>query len=135
MFHVSAVGIVPGDQTVARAELYAILHAAKQVNLCEPIPSVEFVTDASYVCRVVDIINCYVFHPILHKFSNGDLIRELAQYWHKDKFKIVKVKSHRKLESATDLLDLWYIAGNMAADAAATLAYQSISFRGSNACG
>ena len=126
MFHVSAVGIVPGDQTVARAELYAILHAAKQVNLCEPIPSVEFVTDASYVCRVVDIINCYVFHPILHKFSNGDLIRELAQYWHKDKFKIVKVKSHRKLESATDLLDLWYIVGNMAADAAATLAYQSI---------
>ena len=76
-----------------------------------------------------------VFHPILHKFSNGDLIRELAQYWHKDKFKIVKVKSHRKLESATDLLDLWYIAGNMAADAASDLGLPIDSFRGSNACG
>ena len=46
----------------------------------------------------------------------------------------MKVKSHRKLESATDLLDLWYIAGNMAADAAATLAYQSIPSEVSYAC-
>lgn len=37
-FHVSAVGIVPGDQTVARAELYAILHAAKQVSYVSPYP-------------------------------------------------------------------------------------------------
>ena len=80
-FHVSAVGIVPGDQTVARAELFAILHAAKQVNMCDPIPCVEFVTDASYVCRVVEIINNQAFRSILHKFSNGDLILELSQFW------------------------------------------------------
>jgi hypothetical protein len=125
-FHVSAVGIVPGDQTVARAELFAILHAAKQVNMCDPIPCVEFVTDASYVCRVVEIINNQAFRSILHKFSNGDLILELSQFWHSDRFRVTKVKSHRQLESAKDIHDLWYIAGNMCADNAAMMAYQAI---------
>ena len=126
MFHVTAVGIVPGEQTVARAELFAILHAAKQVNLCEPIPKVEFVTDASYVCKVIRIIELDIFRHVLHRFSNGDLIQELAEVWHADRFVITKVKSHRALESAKDVLDLWYIAGNMCADAAAGLAYEAI---------
>ena len=45
-FHVSAVGIVPGEQTVARAELFAILVAAKKAKMCEPIPWLEFVSHA-----------------------------------------------------------------------------------------
>jgi ribonuclease HI len=125
-FHVPAVGIVPGEQTVARAELFAILHATKQVNLGEPIPKVEFVTDASYVCRVIQIIEQDLFRHTLHKFSNGDLIQELAEFWHADRFTVTKVKSHRALESARDLYDLWYIAGNMCADAAVGSAYEAI---------
>lgn len=125
-FHVTAVGIVPGEQTVARAELFAILHATKQVNLGEPIPKVEFVTDASYVCRVIQIIEQDLFRHTLHKFSNGDLIQELAEFWHADRFTVTKVKSHRALESARDLYDLWYIAGNMCADAAVGSAYEAI---------
>ena len=125
-FHVSAIGIVPGEQTVARAELFAILHALKQVNLCEPIPCVEFVTDASYVCKVIRIIEQGVFQHVLHKFSNGDIVQEIASLWCAEKFTVTKVKSHRQLESAKDLWDLWFIAGNMCADAAATMAYNSI---------
>ena len=125
-FHVTAVGIVPGEQTVARAELFAILHVAKQVNQCEPVPTVEFVTDASYVCKVVRIIEHNQFRHILHKFSNGDLIQELATLWHSDRFTVTKVKSHRELHSARDLFDLWYIAGNMCADAAVGMAYKAI---------
>lgn len=39
---------------------------------------------------------------------------------------MVKVKIHRKLESATDIFDLWLIAGNMSADSAVTMAYLAI---------
>lgn len=126
LFHTSAVGIVKGDQTVARAELFAILVAAKMVNLLHPIPEVEFVTDASYVCSVIRLIQSGFFTNVLHRFSNGDLIQELAQVWNHDRFCITKVKSHRNPDSAKDLMDLWYIAGNMCADTAATLAYSSI---------
>ena len=74
-FHVSAVGIVPGDQTVARAELFAVLRAAKQANLCEPVPRVEFVTDASSVCHVVNIIETGHFDSFPRKFSNQILYK------------------------------------------------------------
>ena len=121
-FSVLSVGLVPGDQTVARAELFAILHAVKQVHMCEPVPTVEFVTDASYVCRIVFIILHFEFRHNLHKFANGDLILELSKLWCPDKFTIRKVKSHRLLHSGKDLWDLWYIAGNMCADIAATSA-------------
>ena len=62
----------------------------------------------------------------MHKFANGDLISKLADVWHEERFFIHKVKSHRKLESATDKDDLWCIAGNMCADSAATAAYMSV---------
>ena len=74
--------------------------------MCEPIPHVEFITDASYVCRVVEIIVTGCFQHVLHKFSNGDLVRQLAKVRH--------------------LLDLWFVAGNMCADAAANTAYMAV---------
>lgn len=97
-FHVSAVGIVPGDQTVARAELFAVLRAAKQANLCEPVPRVEFVTDASSVCHVVNIIETGHFVSVPRKFSNGDLIQELSGVWHSQKFSLPR---SRVIESLT----------------------------------
>eukprot|EP00435_Cladocopium_sp_Y103_P060985 s320_g22.t1 len=126
LFYVAAVGIVPGEQTVARAELFAVVTAAKKVHMCDPIPQTEFVTDAAYVCRVVDVIESGLFQPYLHKFANGDLVQELANLWRKDRFRMTKVKSHRSFDSAKDLMDLWHIAGNMCADNAATAAYRAI---------
>eukprot|EP00435_Cladocopium_sp_Y103_P004600 s2444_g1.t1 len=126
LFYVSAVGIVPGEQTVARAELFAVLFAIKKVHLVDPIPRTEFVTDAAYVCKVIELIESGCFRHILHKFANSDLILELASLWKPEKFFVTKVKSHRALESASNLKDLWYIAGNMCADNAATAAYQAI---------
>lgn len=68
-FHVTALGNVPGEQAVARAEFFAILHAAWQVSMCEPIPRTEFVTDASYACHVIKIVESGSFQHVLHKFS------------------------------------------------------------------
>lgn len=46
--------------------------------MCEPVPRVEFVTDASYVCHVVSIIETGHFDSVRRKFSNGDLVQELS---------------------------------------------------------
>ena len=101
-FHVTAVGIVPGEQTVARAELFAIFACNKSRSIfANRYQKLSFVTDASYVCRVIQIIETRSFSGILCiSFSNGDLIQELAEFWHADRFTVTKVKSHRALESA-----------------------------------
>ena len=56
LFHVCGVGIVPGDQSVARAELFAVLTAATHAGTLSPVPIIDFYTDASYVCRIIEII-------------------------------------------------------------------------------
>ena len=52
----------------------------------------------------------------LHKLTNSELISRLATLWHKDKFKVIKIKSRRNLESAVKHDDLWTIAGNHCAE-------------------
>ena len=126
LFHVSAVGIVPGDQTVARAELFAVLIVVLMLQKCGNRPHAEIVTDASYVRNVIEIIEHDHFRPILHRLSNCDLIVLLAQHWDKDRYKVTKVKSHRNLSDADSLPDLWNIAGNMCADTAVASAYNAI---------
>ena len=96
LFQVSQNGIVPGEQTVAHAELFAVVIAAMKANLLDSIPCVEFVTDASYVCKIIRLIEFGLVMPILHKLTNSELIFKLATMWHKDKFKVIKVKSHQK---------------------------------------
>jgi len=49
---------------------------------------------------------------------------ELSTVWDSQRFQLIKVKSHRSFESAKDLQDLWFIAGNFCADMAATLVLQ-----------
>lgn len=122
LFRVSQIGVVPGEQTLARAELFAVVIAAMKANLLDPIPYVEVVTDASYVCKVVRLIELGLVMSILHKLTNSELISRLATLWHKDKFKVIKIKSRRNLESAVTHDDLWTIAGKHCADVAAEAA-------------
>lgn len=121
LFQVSTLGHVKGQQTAARGELTAILVASKIAGKNPKAESVEFVTDAAYVCAVVGMICHRTFRSILHKLPNSDLILELASYWDTERFRIIKVKSHRKFDSAKDLEDLWRIAGNFCADQAASM--------------
>ena len=122
LFHVSELGVVPGEQTVARAELFALVIAVEKVHKRSPLPEAEFITDASYVCSVVRLIQLGLASSILHKLTNCDLVARLALTWHSQKFRLIKVKSHRKFESAVDHIDLWRIAGNFCADIAVNAA-------------
>ena len=47
-FHVRACGLVPGRQTVARAEAWAALQAVGMAYLAGPVP-VQIATDSTYV--------------------------------------------------------------------------------------
>ena len=79
--------VVAGEQTVARAELMALLVAVKKASLVTPFPRAEFVTDASYVlCKIVRLIELNLVGSILHKLNHGDLISELASLWKQDIF-------------------------------------------------
>ena len=118
LFKVSQVGITYGEQTVARAELIAFLVAVKKTHMISPLPRAEFVTDASYVCKIVQLIELGFASAILHRLNNCDIIAELVDLWHPRKFFVTKIKSHRCFSSATDHRDLWLIAGNHCADIA-----------------
>ena len=125
-FRVVALGIVHGDQTVARGELLALLTATRVAVKYEPPREAIFVTDAKYVCNIVRLISNGLWRPLLHKLPNCDLILELAEIWDAERFHIQKVKSHRTFESAADFQDLWEIAGNFCADMAATSAFKTV---------
>ena len=118
LFKVSQVGIAYGEQTVARAELIAFLVAVKKTHMILPLPRAEFVTDASYVCKVIQLIELGFASAILHRLNNCDIIAELVELWRPHMFVVTKVKSHREFSSAVDHRDLWLIAGNHCADIA-----------------
>ena len=86
----------------------------------------EFVSDAAYVCAVIGMITNRTFHGILHRLPNSDTILELSAVWDVQRFRVKKVKSHRQLDTAKDLEDLWKIAGNHCADLAAGIVLQTI---------
>jgi hypothetical protein len=125
-FKVAALGIVHGEQTVSRGELLAILTAARIAAKCNPKKPTEFVTDASYVCNVINLIRCGLWKFRAHKLPNCDLIAALAEVWDFKLFKVTKVKSHRNFSDARDSHDLWSIAGNFCADLAATAAFKCV---------
>ena len=126
LFRVGAMGLVCGDQNVSRGELQAIVAACQLAHMTSTYSMVEFVTDASYVISMIRVIESGQFKTVLRKLPNADLILSLDDLWKVGVFTIKKVKSHRSFESAKDIDDLWFIAGNYAADMVANLAFQLI---------
>ena len=121
-----ALGIVHGDQTVARGELLAFLTAARIASRHDPPKKAVFITGAQYVYNIVALVCSGLWRYILHKLPKCDLVAELAEIWDKDLFMVQKGQSHRKFESATDFDDLWMIVGNFCADLAATEAFRVV---------
>ena len=60
-----------------------------------------------------------------HEIQNGELIREIQKVW-KPSYTVLKTKSHRSIDEATDVHDLWVLYGNYAADFAASAALKKI---------
>ena len=120
------MGVVYGIQTVARGELIALLTAAQLATKYQPPRQAEFVTDASYVIKVVKLIREVDWKSMAHKLANIDIITELDNVWNHELFTIKKIESHRTFQSAQNHDDLWCIAGNFCADLTATAALRTI---------
>lgn len=76
-------------------------------------------TDSDYALRLVEAIASTVIRSIPRLFKNHMLIyiiHQLQQFWNPLFYQIRKVKSHRNLEDAIDIDDLYTILGNDLAD-------------------
>ena len=120
------MGIVPGEQTAARGEIFAIYMAVSEAIRCPSGTVVHFVTDSQYVCNIISWILQKQHSHCHYKMANTELIDFLSAHWDPRFFFIHKVKSHRCPSSAVDYLDLSFILGNSCADIAATTALQHL---------
>ena len=126
LFKTVAIGLTPGSQSAARAELYALLVAIKTALKIPGSPKIIFVTDASYVCRCIEKFVQVHAVPIDSRICNADLINQIVALWVSDRFSIKKVKSHQKFDHARNLEQLWDILGNTCVDMAATCSLKSM---------
>ena len=113
-YHVIAVSIVPGKQTINRAELFAaVLTHEQQMNAVVVTDSAYVINMHSLVCQTRNVM-------ILHKLPNWDLLRRLHHlYWRCDyALPHLKIKAHQNITTQT-ADEVIHILGNRAADEAA----------------
>ena len=122
-FQVRGQGLVPGKQTVNRAELLAALQVVRLGHLLGQIPT-HIHTDSAYVVRILSQFSAGLSASLLDSFANVDLLRLLEEVWF-DKVSFTKVRSHRDPHTAVDQEDLLTILGNSKADEACARALQA----------
>ena len=119
-FQVTAAGHCPGHQTINRSELYALLVAVEQIMCTSATVRVRvtFVTDSQFVVSQVMHIVHGTCSQAPHKSSHWDLVKRLAVLWDPTRFQIqiVKIASHRDIQSARNSSEAWHIKGNDMAD-------------------
>ena len=112
-FAVIVQGLVPGSQTINRAELCAVLQAVRAAWL-GGFNSIEIWTDSQYVIRI------WQMGVVSPGEANYDLSVQLL-YWKKCNVQLWKVASHQNLDALTGM-EQWHAAGNHFADLAAKAA-------------
>ena len=115
-FVVTQSSHVAGTQTIHRGELGAIAWLARHFTESRPNQFMSIYTDSDYALRLVEAIASNTLDPKTFQKSHTDLIQQLLQCWNPLFYQIRKVKSHRNLEDAVDLDDLYTILGNDLAD-------------------
>lgn len=108
-----------GPQTINRAELYAIMVAAELADKSDIIRTADFGTDSQFALSIVEKVVNFAIDRYPHKHDHWDIIQRLQAVWDPNRFRAFKIKSHQKLEDATNETDLWNIQGNTCADQAA----------------
>ena len=126
LFKTVAIGLVPGTQSVARAELYALLIALRAAMSLPASTCVVFVTDCQYVVNMIRKIVSQGPNFISGKTCHADILNDIASMWDTSRFQIRKVRSHQSFSSAQTLSQLWDRAGNHCADIAATSSLKNI---------
>lgn len=120
-FHVAAVSLVNGRQTINRAELAAAIltHEAKT--------GATVVTDSAYVLAMHDLIRSTPDVSALHRQANWDWLQRLHHlFWSSNyPIPICKVKAHQKIGTQCQT-ELIHILGNSVADEAAKIACKQL---------
>ena len=122
-FHVIAVGLLQGSQSIARAELNIV------VRLLEARHPGPIITDSQYVINMSHVIAAHPQWQALHARPNFDLLyRWHRVHWeHQHRAQLTKVKSHQATTKHTNLELLAQILGNAAADEAARQACSNLA--------
>lgn len=105
-------GMVPGTQTIARAELFAVYQALLHANTCTGVYIVVIHTDSAYVIFVLQYILQDPNLTELHLFANSDIILKIASLPRNLQIQLRKVKSHQDLSVITDSHLCWEALGN-----------------------
>eukprot|EP00438_Fugacium_kawagutii_P030650 Skav221856 [mRNA] locus=scaffold1175:112517:114841:+ [translate_table: standard] len=122
-FHTLIVSRLPGEQTIHRAEIAAL------ISVCEHFDQADLVTDSQVACSLGNL--CLLLeHPHqLYTHSEPDLALELWELVRKGSYTFRQVKAHQDISTCKDL-DLKYDRiGNSYADQAAQMACQHMNLR------
>ena len=113
-FQVRSCGLVPGKQTVARAEALAALQAVRLAYHAGPIP-VHVVTDSAYVVRLLSSLQLGQDVLALGLSANADILGLFREVWFQG-VTVSKVKSHQDVCSISDSATRWDALGNSCVD-------------------
>lgn len=114
-FSVTGMALVPGTQTVPRAELFAVVQA-HEAQLSHAIEAPVY-TDSSYVLKCLRLIRSSSSVIVFHRKPNFDLLKRWhTLYWtHGRTTPTEKVKAHQQLQGE-NLHDTWLRIGNAVSD-------------------
>eukprot|EP00438_Fugacium_kawagutii_P034466 Skav200259 [mRNA] locus=scaffold128:285689:290281:+ [translate_table: standard] len=120
-FHVHAVALVTGRQTINRAELTAVVLAYEHGR--QPV-----VTDSQFVIQQLQLVRSVSDVRALHKHGHYDLLRRLHNlHWDQAHDMLIqKVKSHQSTD-ITDRQEAILRIGNAVADHAASLGVRHLA--------
>ena len=120
-FVVSQTSHTKGPQTINRSELEAVVWLIEYFHRHFPEAKVSIYTDSSFVKRSIEVLTSGSSIPHISRLAHFDLFRRLQVAWNPLFHQVFKVKSHRNIEDATGVDDLYTILGNFAADEAAKI--------------
>ena len=121
-FLVASQGVVPGRQSVPRAELCAAIQAVRIAYAAGKAPCL-IVTVCAYVVHVFRRFSSGLGFATELQSANLDLLLLLREVWY-DGVAVRKVRSHQLQLTPVDSPELWHRIGNHVADQACGRALQ-----------
>ena len=115
-FQTWACGLVPGVQSINRAELVAAIQAVS-LGFCAGCLPTHIHTDSSYVFRILSTFALGAAESLMDSSSNVDLLRQLRDVWFQG-VSVQKVRSHVQPAPGATQDMIWLFLGNAAADRA-----------------
>ena len=120
-FVVSQTSHTCGLQSINRGELESVSWLVSHFARNLPDEFLSVYTDSSFVQKILEAISDDTLSPKLFQMAPADLVSILQQQWNPKLHQVFKVKSHRQLEDASGVADLYTILGNTVADETAKM--------------